>query len=1313
MSTSSNLTNSNQQTLTESGANERPPMLEKGNYIPWEIRFRRFLDNKLEDGERMWNSIQNNGPYQRPMIVDLIHPILPMLKPLSKMTEGNKKQYIAVERIKRLMHGSKITTHVRHSRLMDEFDKFAEKEGEFFDSVHTKVDKPVKIMDRNNVSPIDRWANISCKNHDPLALIAHSNASSSHSHANSSYSPQPYYVTHPPSVVDYDDEYQGELQGDSQEDKLTTAMMLRLEQSLNGSLSPTNKSVFVFLNTRNQAVVQDWLELIPNQRHAAMKDEAGSNLRNEENDFMLDTSYGEDLEELTATIMLMARLQPADENAETVPSYDVKAVSQSIQTIHMLGKKPNKVYDPFLKDGLGYTNPVRLKKAIAAQPKMYDGDLIHNNKLVIHTTDSEETLKDAEEKLSAEQTYFSIPSTSDNGSTSKDVPSKSPGLKMPTESRLLTMIDTLGDTIVGFQTRINKTFLQDTERRWLSDSQNELREFYKTDVISMSISLYKTLCEIKEELIEEVQEMLNIFVSMEHKVNEKSPTEKILQNEIDRLLEASLTSEIRKCVLLSVEQQKHELLKVELEKSSSDSRDIQANLLKRIKILKNDFQRSQAQSIEFELKLQHQKEKMDCDVSWKAKLFNSIKATRAQHQNEMFEDVTQKTYAYADVHAQNQDLLMIISELKSKLKTIDKGKHAKNVSNTKVTSDRSNPVTSQSTPTIAKKQQHNVNVITRGMYKINQEDTKIPDSKANTNVSYSTGVGSSNSVRRPKSKDNKSKNNVLKNTKSSSTYVLKTTNSVFLDSNKCETKPSNVCQTNAFITNAKTVNVVNDGLNILCISCGLDVFLHSHEKCVARNALTRKSSVQRALFTSPIAAKSKGLEATSVVAKSRFSVAKTPTATNKVIQLVSWIVDSGCSKHMNGNLQLLRNFVEKFMGTVRFGNDHFAAITGYGDYVQGNLTICHVYYVKGIGHNLFLVRKFCDRDLEVAFRSNTCYVQNLEGDDLLTSSRDSNLYTISISKMAASSPVCLMSRVTSTKSWLWHRRLSHLNFGTINQLTSHDLVDGLLKFKYHKNHLSSACEHGKSKKASLPSKHRIQTRITSYGFVWANESRKYQWNLKAFILTIRTDNGTEFKNKKLRSFYTKLGIVHKTSIARTPQQNSVVERRNRTLVEVARTMLIFSKAQEFLWVEAIATACFTQNRSIIHTRHNKTPTMNCSNFNDSSEDSQSVPCTSDLDNLFGPMYEEYYPMSSQEVSDNSAANTLDNDHTSSSSSIVVDQDDAPPIVLSSEEQVVTEPNSPVLNEVADELVQEDVADFDGNMFHNAPQTPEFDVVESS
>nr|GEW23425.1 ribonuclease H-like domain-containing protein [Tanacetum cinerariifolium] len=93
----------------------------------------------------------------------------------------------------------------------------------------------------------------------------------------------------------------------------------------------------------------------------------------------------------------------------------------------------------------------------------------------------------------------------------------------------------------------------------------------------------------------------------------------------------------------------------------------------------------------------------------------------------------------------------------------------------------------------------------------------------------------------------------------------------------------------------------------------------------------------------------------------------------------------------------------------------------YRDYVQGNLTICHVYYVEGLGRNLFSVKQFCDGDLEVAFRSNTCYVQNLEGDDLLTISRDSDLYTISIYEMAASFPVCLMPKASLTKSWLWHR----------------------------------------------------------------------------------------------------------------------------------------------------------------------------------------------------------------------------------------------------------------------------------------------------
>ncbi|GJX39911.1 hypothetical protein Tco_0254901 [Tanacetum coccineum] len=382
----------------------------------------------------------------------------------------------------------------------------------------------------------------------------------------------------------------------------------------------------------------------------AMKDEAGSHLSNEENVSMLDNAYGEEsLDELVASVMLVARLQPAAKTTDIVPLYDDKAVSQdletfkdrvktfesqtvqcskyretcddlkrelrndkdtidrllrekdkiqsdcfkieneklliqhetqlakkafgerenqyledivdleeklsshdrivykigqSLQIIHMLRKKPNKIYDPFLKAGLGYQNPERLKKAIAAQPKMHDGDMLHSEKLIIISIDSEETLEDAEEsqikmidkmiqvnynkinrlyetfvpqqEIFAEQTYFSIPSTFNHSSESKDVPSESPDLKMPNKSRLLKMIDKLGNALTGFYTKINKTLLKDADRRWMSDSQNELREFYKTNVIPTSRSLYKNLKDINEELIEEVQEMLNIFELMKN-----------------------------------------------------------------------------------------------------------------------------------------------------------------------------------------------------------------------------------------------------------------------------------------------------------------------------------------------------------------------------------------------------------------------------------------------------------------------------------------------------------------------------------------------------------------------------------------------------------------------------------------------------------------------------------------------------------------------------------------------------------------------------------------------------------------------------
>ncbi|GJU10156.1 retrovirus-related pol polyprotein from transposon TNT 1-94 [Tanacetum coccineum] len=352
----------------------------------------------------------------------------------------------------------------------------------------------------------------------------------------------------------------------------------------------------------------------------------------------------------------------------------------------------------------------------------------------------------------------------------------------------------------------------------------------------------------------------------------------------------------------------------------------------------------------------------------------------------------------------------------------------------------------------------------------------------------------------------------------------------------------------------------------------------------------------------------------------------------QVIQIVLWYLDSGCSKHMTGDCSQLRNFMKKFIGTVRFGNDHFGAIMGYGDYVIGDSVISRVYYVEGLGHNLFSVGQFCDSDLEVAFRKHTCFVRDLDGVDLIKGSRGTNLYTISVEDMMRSSPICLLSKASKNKSWLWHRRLNHLNFGTLNDLARKDLVRGLPRLKFEKDHLCSACQLGKSRKAthkpktintitevlhtlhmdlcgplrvqSINGKKYILVIVDDYSrFTWVkflrskdetpvfviNLLKQLQVGLNKTVWFVRTDNGTEFVNKNLTDYYESVGITHEKTVPRTPQQNGVVERRNRTLVEAARTMLIFSKAPLFLWAEAVATACYTQNRSLIHTLHNKTP----------------------------------------------------------------------------------------------------------------------------
>ncbi|GJW30252.1 hypothetical protein Tco_0047127 [Tanacetum coccineum] len=199
----------------------------------------------------------------------------------------------------------------------------------------------------------------------------------------------------------------------------------------------------------------------------------------------------------------------------------------------------------------------------------------------------------------------------------------------------------------------------------------------------------------------------------------------------------------------------------------------------------------------------------------------------------------------------------------------------------------------------------------------------------------------------------------------------------------------------------KTSNV-----NAVCATCGKCMFNSNHDACVSKylndvNARTKKPKVV------PISTRKPNSQANK-------SVATHP----KIVQLILFIIESGCTKHMTGNLSLLCNFVEKYLGTVHFGNDQFAPILGYGDLVQGNITINRVYYIKGIIYNIFLVGQFCDADLEVAFQKSTCFVKDLQGNDLLAGNRGYALYKISLQETNLSTPICLIAKASPTQAWL-------------------------------------------------------------------------------------------------------------------------------------------------------------------------------------------------------------------------------------------------------------------------------------------------------
>nr|GEX61087.1 hypothetical protein [Tanacetum cinerariifolium] len=243
--------------------------------------------------------------------------------------------------------------------------------------------------------------------------------------------------------------------------------------------------------------------------------------------------------------------------------------------------------------------------------------------------------------------------------------------------------------------------------------------------------------------------------------------------------------------------------------------------------------------------------------------------------------------------------------------------------------------------------------------------------------------------------------------------------------------------------------------------------------------------------------------------------------------------------------------------------------------------------------------------LDMETWKSTCYIRDLKENDLLTGSRGTDLYSITLQDINCPNPICLMAKASSSQASLWHRRLSHLTFDTINLLSKNDIVVGLPKLKFVKDHICSSCELGKPNESlftlNLPQAQRDGcnfyrwTYVVSCGSkdetpkVLINFLRLVQRGPQVQVRIVRTDKGTEFLNQTLHAYFAAEGILHQTSVARTPEQNRVIERQNCTLVEAARTMLSAAKVPLFFWAKAIATTCFTQNRSLVIPQHEKTP----------------------------------------------------------------------------------------------------------------------------
>ncbi|GJR06307.1 retrovirus-related pol polyprotein from transposon TNT 1-94 [Tanacetum coccineum] len=805
------------------------------------------------------------------------------------------------------------------------------------------------------------------------------------------------------------------------------------------------------------------------------------------------------------------------ENKVKVLNDIVYKTGQSVQTMNMLNRNCK----------TSFAKPEFLKKAQRANPRLYDIGCYNDNLALMLAPDSDETIhleKERRSKLSdlirpfdydklnnlydwfvpqreksAEQHYFPKTSkmchTSSNKEFSKESFRKQSTLlekrmdesihwdqKCKSSKELFKIKKCVGTIFDGVE-RCKQTIAKRTYFGNIDPFiQNTIEGNFGPQISKLNADLEQFHLCLKEEMVAD----LRYFNSLEHEVDtlkSQLETQKTqFLNEIDRLSREYYYADHMNAILgIYTDLDEFTDLQCDYGETLEKCEHLEKELSKS-KTMSKNFESLQKHAINLELDLQHCKEKIKQDKSFK------------ENQSNVFLKEREQYFEIQDLKAQLQDKGIAISELKKLIEKM-KGKSvetkfekssvirqpnafksqrqsilgkpaifsdslakkdfskSKPVTTQNVSNDFSKPVTAQILPQNRLPIVKNTNVIAPGMYKVHTKtnQTRTPQlhqdiRKPNKRVSFSTGVIPNTSVSRPQLKSNHLEDRVMSNNSQGKKQEVEDHRRKFKFSNN----KTSVTACNDSL-NAQTSNV-----NFVCVTCGKCVLNDNHDLCVLHyingvNSRTRQPMAVPVSTTEPkhnvnksVATSSKKTVATdSTVKKSRNITRKLYEQVSKtcswwypkytpsgykwkpksqkgnvnpnLVEIILFIVDSGCSKHMTGNLKLLTNFVEKFLGTVKFGNDQIAPILGYGDLVQGAITIKRVYYVEGLNHNLFSVGQFCDADLEVAFRKSTCYIRDLKGNDLLKGSRGTDLYSITLQDSTTPNPICLMAKATSSQ----------------------------------------------------------------------------------------------------------------------------------------------------------------------------------------------------------------------------------------------------------------------------------------------------------